>query len=353
MRPLWTLQSPWLSLPFFSLIAGSKHHTFQSKNAGFGMKEKYNNVIEVRELTKKFGRVAAVNGISFSVYKGEIFGFLGPNGAGKTTTIRMLTGLLTPDSGDVFIDGVDMKTNPVKAKTKMGVIPEMGNIYADLTAKENILLSGRFYGISRKNIGNNADRLLEQFELYDRRNELVRNFSKGMKQRISIVCAIVHNPQVLFLDEPTSGLDIQSQRLIKNIITQMNQEGTTIFLTTHNIEEANLLCKRVGIINKGKIVTIDRPERMRKTFEATQSVEISFHKPFDEGFFEGQNLVNRMEKLGDKWKLYTDNPDRLVKYLVKLAHERDLIIISLEICRPSLEDVFVGFTEGTSHANQR
>lgn len=317
------------------------------------MNKKNHNVIEVHELTKKFGGMVAVNGISFSVYEGEIFGFLGPNGAGKTTTIRMLTGLLTPDSGKVNIDGVDIMRNPIKAKMRMGIIPETGNAYLDLTAKQNILLSGRFYGIPKKIIGKNVDRLLKKFELYDRKNDLVKNFSKGMKQRIAIACAIVHNPQILFLDEPTSGLDVQSQRLIRNIITRMNQRGTTIFLTTHNIEEANLLCERVGIINKGKIVAIDRPERMRRAFEATQSVEFSFHTPFDGGFFEDHSLVNRMEKIGDKWKLYTENPDRLVKYLVNLAQERDLAIISLEICRPTLEDVFIRFTEGKRHANQR
>jgi len=156
---------------------------------------------------------------------------------------------------------------------------------------------------------------------------------------------------VLFLDEPTSGLDVQSQRLIRNIITQMNQRGTTIFLATHNIEEANLLCERVGIINKGEIVVIDRPEKLRRTFEATQSVKISFHKSINGNLIEKSNLVNRTEKLGDKWKLYTDNPDKLVKYLVKFAQEKNLIIVSMEICRASLEDVFVRFTESKIHAN--
>jgi len=315
------------------------------------MKKESNEVIEVSELTKKFGNVTAVNQITFNVNKGEIFGFLGPNGAGKTTTIRMLTGLLTPDSGYVFIDGVDMKRSPIKAKMKIGVIPEMGNIYVDLTAKQNIILSGRFYGIPRRELEKKADSLLKQFELYDRKNDLVRNFSKGMKQRVNIASAIVHNPEILFLDEPTSGLDVQSQRLIRNIITQMNQRGTTIFLTTHNMEEANLLCERIGVINKGKIAAIDTPERLKRTFEVTQSVEISFDKPIDFSLIEKSNLVNRMKKLGDKWKLYSDNPDKLIKYLAKFAQEQGLIIVSMEICRPSLEDAFVKLTESKIHAN--
>jgi ABC-2 type transport system ATP-binding protein len=315
------------------------------------MNREGNKIIEVSELTKRFGDLTAVNRVSFSVNEGEIFGFLGPNGAGKTTTMRMLTGLLTPDSGDVFIDGIDIKGNPVKAKAKMGVIPEMGNVYVDLTAKQNIILSGRFYGVPRKELDQRADSVLEQFGLYGRKDDSVRTFSKGMKQRVNIASAIVHNPDILFLDEPTPGLDVRSQKLIRNTITRMNQRGTTIFLTTHNIEEANLLCERVGIINKGEIVVIDRPERLRRTFETTQSVEISFDKAIDGRVIERSNLVNRMERLGDKWKLYTDNPDKLVKLLARFAQDQDLTIVSMEICRASLEDAFVKFTEGKRYEN--
>lgn len=309
------------------------------------------NAIEVKNLTKQFGDLTAVNQISFEVEKGEIFGFLGPNGAGKTTTIRMLTGLLTPDSGDIFIDGVDIRKNTIKAKMKMGVIPEMGNIYVDLTAKQNIIMAGRFYGISKRELDKKADGLLEQFGLYERKNDPVRTFSKGMKQRVNVASAIVPDPEILFLDEPTSGLDVQSQRLIRNIIKEMNQKGTTIFLTTHNIEEANILCERVGIINKGKIVAIDAPERLKRTFEKTQSVEISFHKMIDGSLIEKSGLASRMEKLGDKWKFYTDNPDKLTKYLVRFAEDQDLTIISMNICGASLEDAFVKLTESKDYAD--
>lgn len=310
------------------------------------MMKENNNVIKANLLTKRFGDVTAVDQVTFSVNEGEIFGFLGPNGAGKTTTIRILTGLLTPDSGDAFIDGINIMRDPIKAKMKMGIILEMGNIYVDLTAKQNIILAGRFYGITKQELKKRANSLLEQFGLYDRKDDPARNLSRGMRQRVSIASAIVHNPEILFLDEPTSGLDVQSQRLIRNIINEMNQKGTTIFLTTHNIEEANLLCGRVAIINKGKIVVIDRPERLRRTFETTLSVEISFDKSIDDSLIEKSNMVNRIERMGDKWKLYTDNPDRLVKYLAKFAEDRNLTIVSMEICRASLEDAFVKFTEG-------
>jgi ABC-2 type transport system ATP-binding protein len=172
-----------------------------------------------------------------------------------------------------------------------------------------------------------------------------------MQQRVNIASALVHDPEILFLDEPTSGLDVQSQRLIKNIIKEMNRKGTTIFLTTHNIEEANKLCERIAIINKGRIATIDTPQRLRRTFQETQSVEISFDKQIDDNSIEKNGLTIKVEKLGDAWKLYTDNPDKLVKYLAKLAQDQDIKIISMEICRASLEDVFLKLTGGESYAN--
>lgn len=309
------------------------------------MKKESNKVIEVRELTKKFGDVTAVDHISFGIRKREIFGFLGPNGAGKTTTIRMLTGLLTPDSGDVLIGGVDIRKNPIKAKMKIGVIPEMGNIYVDLTAKQNIILAGKFYGIARGELDNLADALLAKFGLSERADDPVKTFSKGMKQQVNIASAIVHSPELLFLDEPTAGLDVQSQRMIKTIIREMNQRGTTIFLTTHNIEEANVLCDRVGIINNGEIAAVDTPEGLKRTFEETQSVKISFDKPVDVSELEESRLVIRKEKLGDKWRLYTDNPDKLVKYLAQFAQDNNLIFTTMEICGASLEDAFVKLTE--------
>lgn len=315
------------------------------------MKKENNSAIKVNTLTKRFDEVIAVNRITFSVNKGEMFGFLGPNGAGKTTTIRMLTGLLTPDSGDVFIEGFDIRKKPIKAKMKMGVIPEMGNIYVDLTAKQNIILAGRFYGISARELKKRAGSLLEQFGLYDRKDDPAKTFSKGMKQRVNIASAIVHNPELLFLDEPTSGLDVQSQRLIRNIIKEMNQRGTTIFLTTHNIEEANILCERVGIINKGKIAAIDTPERLKKAFEETQSVEVSFEGFIDDRLITKSDLVKKTEKLGDKLKLYTDNPDKLIKFLTKIVQENDATFTSMQICGASLEDVFVKLTESKDYAN--
>jgi ABC-2 type transport system ATP-binding protein len=310
------------------------------------MKKDRDIVIEVSELTKRFGRLTAVNRISFGVKRGEMFGFLGPNGAGKTTTIRMMTGLLLPDSGDVFIEGIEIIKKPIAAKMKMGIIPETGNVYMDLTAKRNIILAGSFYGIPGRELGERTDRLLKEFGLWERRDDPVRYLSKGMKQRVNIASALVHDPDILFLDEPTVGLDVRSRKLIRTVITRMNRKGTTVFLTTHDLEEANLLCERIGIINKGEMIAIDRPERLKERFETIRSVEISFDRSVDEGVIGRNSLVSRVEKLGDKWKLYTNNPDRLVKYLTGFAEENNLTIVTMEICRASLEEAFMKFTEG-------
>jgi ABC-2 type transport system ATP-binding protein len=312
------------------------------------MKLKNDEVISVDGLTKRFGAITAVDTISFSVLDDELFGFLGPNGAGKTTTIRMLTGLLTPDVGDILIGGVNLQKRPIAAKMQMGVIPEMSNVYTDLTAKQNVALAGRFYGMSKKTAEKRADRLLEQFELSERKNDKVEGFSKGMKQRVLIASALVHNPHVLFLDEPTSGLDVHSQRLIRAIIREMNDVDTTVFLTTHNIEEANALCDRVAIINRGRLAAIDTPERLKKAFKETQSVEVAFDEPVDVSSIERSGLVIRTEREGDKWRFYTDNPDALAKYVFVVANERGLTFTTLSIEGASLEDVFVTVTEGKS-----
>ena len=314
------------------------------------MKQEHNEVISVSGLAKQFGAVTAVNDISFTVPEGEFFGFLGPNGAGKTTTIRMLTGILTPDTGEVSIGGIDIQKHPIAAKMQMGIIPEMSNVYTELTAKQNVVLAGRFYGMRRKAIEERTDQLLQQFELSDRKDDRVEGFSKGMKQRVLIASALVHIPKVLFLDEPTSGLDVHSQRLIRAIIREMNDAGTTVFLTTHNIEEANTLCDRVGIINHGALAVIDTPERLKQAFKETQSVEVAFDTPTDIGEIERSGFVNRTEQTGDKWRFYTDDPDALAKWVFALAEREKLSFTALSIEGASLEDVFVTVTEGKARA---
>jgi len=301
--------------------------------------------IAVQNVTKNFGQLVAVDGVSFDVNRGEIFGFLGPNGAGKTTTIRMLTGILTPNSGKILIHGIDIAKVPIQAKMLMGVIPEAGNVYGDLTAKQNLVLTGKYYGLTKSAASKRADELLSELGLQERGGDFVRRFSKGMKQRVSIACAIIHEPKILFLDEPTEGLDVQSRRLIVDTIHRMNKQGCTVFLTTHNIDEANRLCQRVGIINKGKIAAVDRPEKLKGTFDKTQAVEVSFDRIVDREMLADESIRD-VEAFGDKLRVHTDNSDRTVKYLATLAKEQDLKIVSLVTCGPSLEEAFVKLTGG-------
>jgi ABC-2 type transport system ATP-binding protein len=302
------------------------------------------NAIETGHLLKRFGSVTAVNDVNLTVREGEIFGFLGPNGAGKTTTMRLLTGVLTPDSGAVRINGIDIHRHPLEAKMQMGVIPENSTVYGDMSAEQNLQLSGHMYGMPRAEREKRIDELLARMDLSEKRNLPVRTFSKGMKQRVSIACAIIHRPHILLLDEPTSGLDVQSRRLVIETIRDMNKKGSTIFLTTHNIEEANTLCQTVCIINKGQIVAQDSPERLKKMFATTQSVEVSFDRIVTGDLFVADGIL-RAEPCGDKWRLYTDNPDKVLKYIVGLAQQKSFGITSLTTSGPSLEEAFVQLTE--------
>jgi len=301
--------------------------------------------VEVVGLTKRFGELLAVDHVSFKIEKGEIFGFLGPNGAGKTTTIRMLTGIMEPDAGSVLIEGINLAKHPLEAKMRMGCIPEVGNVYQDLSARENLDLVGRFYGLSKSERKSRSEELLAALGLSDRGDDYVRTFSKGMRQRVSIACAIIHRPAVLFLDEPTEGLDVHSRRVIIDLVKKMNAQGSTVVWTTHNIEEANRLCQRVCIINKGRIVAIEAPEKLRRTYESIQTVEVAFDGNFDASWFAFRH-VSDIEPSGDKWRFRTDDPDEAVKGIVKIADERGLKIISIATAGPSLEDIFVKLTEG-------
>jgi len=234
-------------------------------------------VIQVSDLTKFYGKNPAVSRISFEVKKGEVFGFLGPNGAGKTTTIRMLTGLSKPTDGKASVLGFDISSRIIEAKKYIGVVPEISNLYDELSAIDNLLFTAQLYGVARIQRKKKAEELLKIFGLYERRNSLSRTFSRGMKRSLTIASALTHNPEILFLDEPTVGLDVVAAHSLRNLIRNLHQQRITIFLTTHYLEEANLLCDRVAIIVKGKILTVDTPENLKDKTE-TKLLEEAFMK---------------------------------------------------------------------------
>ncbi|MDD1719043.1 MAG: ATP-binding cassette domain-containing protein, partial [Methanoregulaceae archaeon] len=250
-----------------------------------------------------------------------------------------------PDAGSVRIGGIDIHRNPFDAKLQMGVIPENGTVYSDLTAEQNLLWTAKFYGMDRASRTRRAAEILSRLGLTERRGDLVRSFSKGMRQRISIACAIIHSPPVLLLDEPTTGLDVYSRRLVIDTIRHMNNEGSTILLTTHNIEEANALCTNIGIISKGKIIATGSPEKLKKTFDTSRYIEISFEYPVPGELFSG-GRITRVENWGDKWRIYMDDPDEAVKYLADLAERNNLRIVSIASSNPTLEEAFVRLTTG-------
>ena len=304
------------------------------------------NAIEASGLVKYYGSFQAVKGVSFSVKSGEVFGFLGPNGAGKTTTIRMLTGVLKPDSGEVRVLGYDMlnEREKIKAREKTGIVPEMANPYVDLTAMQNLRLMGELYGMSKAEIEKRSLELLKTFDLYEKRNVKVRGFSKGMRQRLIIAMAMIADPELYFLDEPTSGLDVISARLIKDVIREEKKAGKTIFLTTHNMDDANELCERIGIIRKGKLIAIDTPEKLKQLVKGRVSVEVSFEPmKFDPSVLSS---ALKIERMGDKVRIYTTDPDATVKELVRYAERENLRIVSLRTLSPSLEDVFMELVGG-------
>jgi len=299
--------------------------------------------IQVVNLTKYYGELLAVDHVSFTVGRGELFGFLGPNGAGKTTTVRMLTGVIRADEGSASISGHRVGT--LKAKQIAGVVPEMANAYADLSAWDNLMLMAELYGIPASVARERGISLMQEMGLYPRKDSLVKTYSRGMKQRLILCMALVSDPEVLFLDEPTSGLDVQSVRLIKDLLQGLNAKGKTIFLTTHDMDEANQLCDRVAIINKGNIVAIDAPEKLRMATSGMHSVEISFDNVVSPEVLANIPGVNTVKKLGDKYRLYTANPGELVVSLANYSSSHGLNVISLNILVPSLEDAFVALTE--------
>ncbi len=304
------------------------------------------SAIRASNLTKYYGDLLAVDHINFTVHQGEVFGFLGPNGAGKTTTQRMLTTLLEPTEGHIVISGHDLARDAYPVKCQMGLVPEESNVYTELTAWDNLMFTARLYRVGRTERAARAQELLEIFGLWEKRDVKVEDYSKGMRRRLSIAMAVIHRPALLFLDEPTPGLDAQSARAIRELIRRLNAGGTTVFLTTHQIEEANQLCDRVAIINQGQIAAIDTPEGLKRAFRRVQSVEVAFEPR--EGA-HGAALaalpgVSTQVKLGDKWRLYTDDPSALLPRVMGYADSHGLRVVSLSTQGPSLEDVFLEIT---------
>ncbi len=302
------------------------------------------HVIEVRELRKAFGTRIAVDGLSFDISQGETLGLLGPNGAGKTTTIQMLTGLLRPDSGEIKIDGV---ADPMQTavRRRIGLTPQTLAIYEDMTAEENLVFFGRLYGIQKSVLQSRVRELLDIAGLGDRKREVAKNFSGGMKRRLNLVASLVHQPDILFLDEPTVGVDPQSRNHLFDCVINLASSGTTIIYTTHYMEEAERLCDRVAVVDQGTILAIDTVVELKRKHGGDASIVVEVGRDSSQrervvdllqGIFPDRTIRVEDHRL----KIQSANP---IRDLAKLADsEIDPTWIELE--RPQLEDVFLNLT---------
>jgi ABC-2 type transport system ATP-binding protein len=303
-------------------------------------------IIEVAELTKRFGDVTAVDRISFKIRQGELFGFLGPNGAGKTTTINMLIGLARPDSGTIRIGGLDCRKNPKAAQHLIGVVPDESNLYPELTGFGNLCFCAALYGMRKPERKARAGQLLKDFDLSKVAQRRFGGYSKGMKRKLAIAAGIIHKPQVLFLDEPTTGIDVASARNIRQLLADLHRSGTTIFLTTHYIEEAERLCDRIAFIVNGRIVKTDDVSSLLKPLQDTYVTLIN-------GSGLNPSFLGKLASSfpGLDFKLHSQDRVRVessspihIGPIVKFLEDTGVAVTEARRVQLSLEDVFVQIT---------
>jgi len=302
--------------------------------------------IAAQGLAKRFGEVRAVEGVSFEVGRGELYGFLGPNGAGKTTTINMLTGLARPNAGRIRIGAIDCTDNPRAAQHLIGVVPDESNLYPELTGFENLCFCAALYGMRKKERDIRARELLESFDLTKAADRKFGGYSKGMKRKLTIAAGVIHKPPILFLDEPTTGIDVASARQIRQLIAGFNRSGTTIFLTTHYIEEAERLCERIAFIVQGRIVRIDTVANLIQPVKEKHVMlfALSNSDPGMHGKLASEFPSLAFQLVSDSQVcIESDGPIR-VGPLVRFLEDQGIDVSEARKIRPSLEEVFVRIT---------
>ena len=300
-------------------------------------------LIHARELRKEFGSLTAVDGIDFDVQRGEAFGFLGPNGAGKSSTMRMIGCVSPPSGGTLRILDMDPVHDGPEIRARLGVVPQADTLDNELTVRENLIIYGRYFGLSRKTVREKADELLDFVQLSERANSKVEPLSGGMKRRLTIARSLVNDPEVLLLDEPTTGLDPQARHVVWDRLFRLKQRGVTLVLTTHYMDEAEQLCDRLVVMDRGKIAEAGSPLELIRRLSTREVVELRFNDEtpdVDLALFG--DSVARVERLPDRLLLYTDDGDALVP----TAHER-LHPQSVLVRRSTLEDVFLRLTGRT------
>jgi lipooligosaccharide transport system ATP-binding protein len=301
-------------------------------------------LIHARGLVKRFGDLVAVDGIDFDVHKGEAFGFLGPNGAGKSSTMRMIGCVSPPSAGTLSVLGLDPERDGAEIRSHLGVVPQLDTLDFELTVRENVIIYGRYFGLSRKELRRRVDELLEFVQLDERANSRVEPLSGGMKRRLTIARSLVNDPDLLLLDEPTTGLDPQARHLVWDRLFRLKRRGATLVLTTHYMDEAEQLCDRLVVMDKGQIVAEGSPRELIARYSTREVVELRFR---DEPTFDFathvDGLARRIEALPDRTLLYTDDGDATADRV----HDLGIHPQSVLVRRSTLEDVFLHLTGRT------
>ncbi|MEU7475625.1 ABC transporter ATP-binding protein [Lentzea sp. NPDC042327] len=310
------------------------------------------DAVSVRELRKiyKPGQKPAVDGLSFTVRRGEVFGLLGPNGAGKTTTVGVLTTRVRPTSGQALVEGVDVVADSKRARQLLAVVPQRNNLDRSLNARQNLLFHAAYHGIGPKERQQLADDILERMGLKDHRNALVDTLSGGQAQRLMIARALMHRPKVLFLDEPSTGLDPQARLFVHERVAALHAEGVTVVLTTHDMDEAAKLCDRVGIVDHGKLLTLDTPAELTRNLPGSNTVSVTVSPNGHEPAKINQVLsevdgAQRVEEVGGMYRVYTDADTAVtLPAVLNVLRDLDVVVSDVAIGKPSLEDVFIHLT---------
>jgi ABC-2 type transport system ATP-binding protein len=300
-------------------------------------------MIQVQNLSKSFQNIQAVNDISFTIKKGEIFGLLGPNGAGKSTTLNMMSTILKSDAGNIHIDGKNINENSKECKHLIGVVPQEISLYEDLSAYQNLLFWGNLYRIPSKKLKERIHTTLELIGLLDRKKDLINTYSGGMKRRINIAAALLHNPKVLFMDEPTVGIDPQSRNHIFEVIETLNKQGMTIVYTTHYMEEVERLCDGIAIIDSGKIIAQGTQSQLKELVQTKESIQFEFN-------FLSESNVNQLRKLlsytmiHNKNKLLVESTVKELSKVITACNELQLSIKDIQLNKVNLEAIFLKLT---------
>jgi ABC-2 type transport system ATP-binding protein len=304
-------------------------------------------ILEAVELTKQFKQTKAVNGVNLFLEKGEIVGLLGPNGAGKSTTISMISTLIPPTSGDVRFNNESVLKNPTKLRKVLGVVPQEIALYTDLSAKENLYFFGRMYRLSGAILRKKVDEILEQIGLTERQNDLVKHFSGGMKRRLNIGVALLHEPEFIIMDEPTVGIDPQSRNYILETVKRLNQEKQmTVLYTSHYMEEVEFLCDRIYIMDKGSIIASGTKEEIKNILSSENTVQIKVERvnePFIDAL-RAEPIINHVTVQDRLITILTPKEVNVFNMLFKLAEKTNTVLTSVDIQTPTLEDVFLHLT---------